>query len=418
MSTFTILAVITSIDIFQKQGQLTYGQFDNYHIKPSNNSHKSFNNEISNFLLDKFKYIVFNYAILANNSSSIDNNATYDSYITIPIVVGFISPDGIQISGSGQMSKSNSTKVNENTIFDIASISKTFVATIYADMVNQGLIDSSDPIEQYLPQDKVKVPSYNGHKITLENLATHTSGMPDFPIGWVRNHSYSTQQVYDFISDMTLATEPGKKASYSDIGMGLLGHILSIKSGLSFDQIVKDRILNVLGMNSTGMRINATQVSVPESIQSRYAIGHIAGEEVNLEFVPEAIQSAGAMYSSANDLLKYLSANIGLLKTEISDSIEDTHVIRYPFGHSSEKDVLQDYIGLGWTVTTDFVKEVIWHTGSIDGYTSIIGFNPSRQIGLVIVCGCNYNDFSAQEMINMVIPFLLHYETSNHSPLQ
>jgi CubicO group peptidase (beta-lactamase class C family) len=277
-------------------------------------------------------------------------------------------------------------------------------------MVNQGLIDLRDPIEKYLPQDRVKVPSYNGHKITLENLATHTSGMPDFPIGWVRNHSYSTQQVYDFISNTTLATEPGKKASYSDIGMGLLGHILSIKSGLSFDQLVKDRILTVLGMNSTGMRINATQISVPEGIQSRYATGHIAGEEINLEFVPESIQSAGAMYSSANDLLKYLSANIGLLKTEISDSIADTHVIRYPFGQSSENDALQDYIGLGWTVTADLGKEVIWHTGSIDGYTSIIGFNPSRQIGLVILCGCNYNDFSAQEMINMVIPFLLYYK--------
>jgi serine-type D-Ala-D-Ala carboxypeptidase/endopeptidase len=64
---------------------------------------------------------------------------------------------------------------------------------------------------------------------------------------------------------------------------------------------------------------------------------------------------------------------------------------------------------LGWTVTTDFGKEVIWHTGSIDGYTSIVGFNPSKQIGLVILCGCDYSDYSPLEMINLVIPFLLYY---------
>ena len=308
---------------------------------------------------------------------------------------------------------SNNTKVDGNTVFDIASISKTFVAIILADMVNQGLVNLNDPIEKYLPIDNITVPSYNGHKITLEDLATHTSGLPDFPTGWIRNHSYTTQQVYDFVSNTTLSNKPGTKANYSDIGMGLLGHILSLRAGISFDQLVKDRILNVLAMDSTGMRINASGISVPEDIKSRFAKGHIAGKEVNLEFIPETIQSAGAMYSTANDLLKYLSANIGLIQTKINDSIQETHLIRHSFGQSSDNKSLKDYIGLGWTVTTDFGKEVIWHTGSIDGYTSIIGFNPSKQIGLVILCGCNYSDFSPQEMINLVIPFLLFTITKN-----
>ena len=119
-------------------------------------------------------------------------------------------------------------------------------------MANQGLINLNDPIEKYLPTDKVIIPSFNGDKITLEHLVTHTSGLPDFPAGWIRNHSYTTQQVYDFVSNTTLASKPGTKANYSDNGMGILGHILSLKAGVSFDQLVKDRILNVLGTNSTG----------------------------------------------------------------------------------------------------------------------------------------------------------------------
>lgn len=155
--------------------------------------------------------------------------------------------------------------------------------------------------------------------------------------------------------------------------------------------------------------MNMTSVSVPEEIKNRYATGHIAGKGVNLEFVPETIQSAGAMYSTANDLLKYLSANIGLIQTKLDEVIEETHLIRHSFGQSSDNQFLRDYIGLGWTVTTDFGSEDIWHTGSIDGYTSAIGFNPSKQIGLVILCGCNYDDYSLQDMINLVIPFLIYY---------
>ena len=86
------------------------------------------------------------------------------------IVVGIISPNGTQVYGYGNISKANSTKVNGNTIFDIASITKTFTTTLLADMVKQGLVNLDDPIGKYLPAT-VKVPTYNGHKITLEDLS-------------------------------------------------------------------------------------------------------------------------------------------------------------------------------------------------------------------------------------------------------
>jgi D-alanyl-D-alanine-carboxypeptidase/D-alanyl-D-alanine-endopeptidase len=405
---FLLILVTTSFltfsnIFFQNQYQLAYSQ---QQTSITNNSKYSFKNEISSALLEQFKGIVFKQ--LSSNSSN--KIVMSNPNTTVPIVVGIVTTNGTQVSGYGNISSSNDTKVDGNTVFDIASIAKTFVTIVLADMIKQGLVNLNDPIEKYLPTNNITVPSYNGHKITLEDLATHTSGLPDFPTGWIRNHSYTTQQVYDFISNTTLSSEPGTKAEYSDIGMGLLGHILSLRTGVSFDQLVKDRILNVLAMDSTGMRMNVSGISVPEDIKSRFAKGHIAGKEVNLEFIPETIQSAGAMYSTTEDLLKYLSANIGLIQTKINGDMLETHLIRHSFGHSSDHKSLTDYIGLGWTITTDFGKEVIWHTGSIDGYTSIIGFNPSTQIGLVILCGCDYSDYSPLELINLVIPFLLYYK--------
>jgi len=399
LTMLTMFLSIFSNPFFQYDFQLAYSQ---QQIPITNNSNYSTNNEISYVLLERFKEIVFN-----EPSSNSSNNVMPNS--SIPIAVGIVTTNGTQVSGLGNISSSNNTKVDGDTVFDIASIAKTFVTIILADMENQGLVSLDDPIEKYLPINKVAVPSYNGRKITLEDLATHTSGLPDFPAGWVRNHSYTTQQVYDFISNTTLSNEPGAKTNYSDVGMGLLGHILSLRAGGSFDQLLNNIILDVLAMDSTGMRMNTSGISVPEEIKSRFAKGHIAGK-VDLEFIPETIQSAGAMYSTTNDLLKYLSANMGLIEIKTNDAMQETHLIRHSFGQSSNYESLKDYIGLGWTITTDLGKEVISHTGSIDGYTSIIGFNPSTQIGLVILCGCDYSDFSPQEMIDLAIPFLLYYK--------
>ena len=159
-----------------------------------------------------------------------------------------------------------------------------------ADMVKQGLVKLDDPIEKYLPAT-VKIPTYNRHKITLEDLATHTSGLPDFPAGWIRNRTYTTQQVYNFLSNTPLQSEPGSKANYSDFGMGLLGYILSVRAGVPYAQLVKDRILSVLGMDSTGIAMNGTAITLSDALKSRLAKGHIGGKEVNLEFIPEEIQA-------------------------------------------------------------------------------------------------------------------------------
>ena len=325
------------------------------------------------------------------------------------IAVGIITPNSTQVYGYGNISKANSTKVNGNTIFDIASITKTFTTTLLADLVKQGLVNLDDPIEKYLPAT-VKVPTYNGHKITLEDLATHTSGLPDFPTGWIRNHTYTTQQAYNFLSNTQLQSEPGTKANYSDFGMGLLGHILSIRAGVPYAQLVKDRILSVLGMDSTGIAMNSTAIILSDVLKSRLAKGHIGGKEVNLEFIPEAIQGAGALHSTANDLLKYLAANIGLIHTSINDIIQETHLIRheYPeaptlhFASNNNKSSSASYVGLGWFVDTNLGTGVIQHSGGIDGYSSFVGFNPTKQEGAVLLCSCETNDMPSPVIESLI----------------
>ena len=197
-------------------------------------------------------------------------------------------------------------------------------------MVKQGIVNLSDPIEKYLPSN-VKVPQFNGQKITLEDSATHTSGLPEWPSNiWVKNHigefkpNYTANQLYDALSNFTLTREPGSQFQYSTFGMGLLGHILSLKAGVPYEQLVKDRILNVLGMNDTKITLS------PYEIKKRFSIGHEDGKEIATPIIPTVIEGGGKLRSTANDMLKYTSANLGLLHTKLDDAIQLQHLIIHP----------------------------------------------------------------------------------------
>ena len=370
-------------------------------------------NDLSKAILDKYKPRVLEHLF---GNKTIASNISSNSSIPAAIVVGVITPNGTQVSAYGNISKSNPTPVDGNTIFDVGSVTKTFVATVLADLVNQGVVKLSDPLEMYLPSN-VTVPSYNGYKITLGDLATHTSGLPYWPSGWIWNKYYTTQQVYEFLSNSTFEDEPGTVAKYSNIGMGMVGQAISLKMGVPLIQLIEDRILNVLGMNSTGFAMNKTGILIPQDIKSRFAAGHMVGNESKLVFLPQEVQAAGAMYSTANDLLKYVSANLGLIDTKINSAMEETHSIRYPFYElqvpfpdpSGNESTPYAYEGLSWFSTTNLGTQVVWHNGGIDGYSSFVGFNPDKQIGLVILCSCFFTDVPPIEMLRIAVPFLLYY---------
>jgi serine-type D-Ala-D-Ala carboxypeptidase/endopeptidase len=170
-------------------------------------------------------------------------------------------------------------------------------------------------------------------------------------------------------------------------------------------------------MNSTGIAMNATGISIPEDIKSRFAKGHMAGKESDLVLFPQEVQGAGAMYSTVNDLLKYLSANMGLIGTKLNGAMDESHLIRHPFDEiqtpfidpSGHKSPGHEYIGSVWLVGTDLGRQVVWHNAGIDGYSGIIGFDPAKQTGLAIPCSCYFMDVPPAEMIDTAMTFLLYH---------
>lgn len=284
-------------------------------------------------------------------------------------------------------------------------------------MVEDGLIKLNDPIDKYLPSNVI-VPQYNGHKITIEDLATHTSGLPEFPSNYcpsfaisnaqtlddkvqrVRNltsctKNYTFDQLYQGLSNTTIPREPGSKYEYSTFGSGLLGRILTLKSNMSsYDELLTKRIPDVLGMNSTSIYLSDEQ-------KSRLATGHLSGRELPLFNISNPIAPGGGLYSSASDMLKFISANIGLIKTKLDSAMQASHLIRHSTGFlipnnidvSGKNTKIELYIGLGWFITTNLGNEIIWHNGgTVGGYNAFMAFNPATNRGIVVLCNTGVAD--------------------------
>jgi CubicO group peptidase (beta-lactamase class C family) len=397
-----LITVVTGPTISSASGSpsnTTINNSSNYHMpnlstSPSSAANEGKNNSTSTFeITNKLKALI---------NDRLDKNKT-----NAAIAIGFVDPNGTQFYGYGKMSNTSNATVDENTVFPIGSITKVFTTTLLADMVNKGLINLEDPIEKYLPSN-VTVPQYNGHKITIEDLATHTSGLPEWPDNFCPDDTadidsfqnrkgmidkcanatdYTFDQFYQALSNTTIQREPGTKLEYSSFGSGLLGHILTLKSNMSsFDSLLDHSILDVLGMNDTSFGLSDSQ-------KSRLAVGHFNGQELPALNFPSPLAPSGSLHSTASDMLKFLSANMGLIKTKLDGAMQESHLIihgtdMFPnnLRASDNNDNIGHYVGLGWFVTTNFGHEVIWHNGAIiSGYNSYLAFNPTTERGIVIL---------------------------------
>ena len=156
---------------------------------------------------------------------------------SVGIVVGVIEPAGRRIVTYGRASTGGPMPLDGDTVFEIGSMSKVFTSLLLADAVQRGEVALTDPITKYLPSS-VKVPE-RGRPITLQDLSTHTSGLPRLPDMNPKDPEnpyadYSVDQLYRFLSTYQLPRDVGASYEYSNLGAGLLGHILALRAGMDY----------------------------------------------------------------------------------------------------------------------------------------------------------------------------------------
>jgi D-alanyl-D-alanine-carboxypeptidase/D-alanyl-D-alanine-endopeptidase len=311
------------------------------------------------------------------------------------IVVGLLEPNSeprVLAYGSPGPGK---LPLDGNSVFRIASITKVFTGTLLASLTVDGTVAVDDPVERWLPSG-VKVPQRNGRVITLRDLATHTSGLPrsapDLPPGTHDNmpRDYTVSRLYAAISAYTLPRDPGERWEYSNIGAAFLGHALAHAAGKPYEQLIAERILIPLGMEHTA-------VTPSRELQEHLALGHDApvncGSARGCRFNPvppvddpPAIIPAGGLYSTTNDLLRFLAANIGA-RDRPADALGRAMVLAQRTHYEGALPTRPVVMGLNWFPRPTPTDTIFWQGGGMRGYATFIAFTPSRRAVVVLTNG-------------------------------
>lgn len=298
------------------------------------------------------------------------------------IVLGLIDADGSTRVVSYGRGGPGTKPLGPRSAFEIGSITKTFTAALLADMVTRGEMALDDPVQKYLP-DGVTMPTWPGREITLTDLATHHSGLPRMPDNFEPADpanpyaDYTAARLYDFLNTHELRREPGSEYEYSNLAVGLLGHVIERATGKSYEALVRERILDPLGMNTTGITLEG-------ELSEWMTKGHNGMGDVVPYWDAMALVGAGGIRSNAEDMLKYLAAQMGPPESPIERAMRATHQPRMELDDS-------EFQGLAWGIRDLGTRRLLAHGGGTAGYSTFVGFDPDLEVGVVMLT--NTGDF-------------------------
>jgi CubicO group peptidase (beta-lactamase class C family) len=297
----------------------------------------------------------------------------------IGLVIGCLHSGEQRVVGYGRVRTDAQELPDAGTLFEIGSITKVFTGLLLADLAEHDLVGLDDPLAGYLPA-WVQVPAFGGHQITLGDLASHASGLPRNPRGmlrrWLgdRHNPYaglSLEELYAGLARTKLRHRPGERAKYSNLGAGLLGEALARAAGRPYEELLRERICVPLGMADT-------VITPSDQQRTRLATGHTRRGRPVATFQLPALAGAGALRSTATDLLCLLRATLDPGHTPLAAQLERTQLPRLRMARHLE-------VGLGWLIAhpPGAASPVLWHNGGTNGFRSFVG--AARKSGTAVV---------------------------------
>ncbi|OOM80656.1 penicillin-binding protein 4* [Clostridium puniceum] len=265
------------------------------------------------------------------------------------------------------------------TIFEIASLTKQFTATAILMLQEQKLLNVNDSLSTYISDYP------NGDDITIYNLLTHTSGIPDY-LDYAdsidtENHNlvYTPEELIKLFKNEPFNFNAGTSFEYSNSNYILLGYIIEKASNITYEDYIENNIIVPLNLTSTGFLSNETDVK-NKSI-GYYFINKHSNEHAEAPKMEGLMSySAGEIYSTSEDLLKWENA----LFSEELITKESLNEMFTPY--------LNNY-GYGWfTYENEDEDKIVFHSGNLPGYTSFVEKNLDKNYLIIILCNENIDE--------------------------
>jgi CubicO group peptidase (beta-lactamase class C family) len=322
---------------------------------------------------------------------------------SVGLSVGIYNANKVYTYNFGEVEKSKGQRPTEHTIYEIASITKTFTGVLLSQAVVENKVKLDDDVRKYLDGDYPNL-EFNGHPIRLVHLINHTSRLPFVlpdrpelfknpdPIELPKiltkiESSYTRADFYADLHKVKLDKVPGTEFKYSNCAAQLLGFILERLYGMPYEQLVIRKIAKPL-------RMRETSITLSEAEKKRLAKGHYENGSIALPGTPQS-QAAGGLRSSVSDMLKYVKFHLN----------ENNEVIR--LSHQPSWGDIQSYAsGLNWQMIKPAGKpRKIWQSGGSFGFSSYCAVFPDLNLGIVLLS--NESDQNSQGRLNAMAEEIL-----------
>lgn len=289
----------------------------------------------------------------------------------VGMIVGLIDGENTYVQAFGTKSKESNSPPDEQTIFEISSVAKTFAATLLAQSVTDGAVKLGDPANRYLEPD-AHLSTYDGNDITLLDLAAHQSGLPylpeNLPPGDPPNpYAHTTRSdLLEAIDAFVPTSVPGRGYSYSAFAYGVLALVLERVHDEEFFKLVERDVTAPLEMHDTVLSLDDEQAT-------RLATGYTPEGEESVPLDQGVFRAAGSMYSSLHDLMIWLRANMNPERSPMGDALNLAQEIHNELGT----------IGLTWHRTEGYDERSQY--GTANGYRVYVGFLADGSRGVVVM---------------------------------
>lgn len=365
------------------------------------------------FAREPFVPAVTRLAKVGDVKRSIDELATplIASRRNIGMVIGFATEDEEGLYAYGHQDLDGKVPMTVDQVFQTGSISKAFTSLAVAELAREGKLRIDEPVRRFLPA-KLAFASPELKNVTFAELASHTSGMPHesynkellwglitYLIDGDNLYRYlDTQMMSDYLASQSYSTPSAKKYAYSNIGYTYLGWVLHQMEPRGFEHLMREKVFAPLGLSHTGLSLRRSPPQLTPGYAGDLPTFVARHREVPPWLFAEGIAGAGAVYSTAGDLLRFAKINAGLIPSPLKPSLD---VTRRPIA-----DAEGGKIGMSWFIKTlpDSREPYTYIAGIIGGYTSFVGFDESRKLAVVVLQNSiNHEDYVGVELLDRLV---------------
>jgi beta-lactamase class C len=317
------------------------------------------------------------------------------------MAVGIVFDGQSYVFNYGTASRATGKPVNDNTLFEVGSVSKTFTATLASYAQIDGKLSLTDPVSKYLPA--LRGSPFG--EVSLLNLGTHTPG--GLPLQ-VPNEVTNDDQLMRYFQNWKPSFAPGTYRTYANPSIGLLGRIAAKSLNEGFDALMEGKLYPMLSLKNT-------YLNVPASRLDDYAQGYTT-KDVPIRMASGVLAAeAYGVRTTAGDLLRFVEANMGMLALDEKwqRAITNTHTGYYQVGGMTQDLIWEQYpypvelktllagnsddliLKPNPTVRLDPPSPpqgavLINKTGSTNGFSTYVAFIPARKLGVVLLANKRY----------------------------